>query len=105
MIKNPSAMINEPREGYVKLERLKGVTTIEFFHPQSNSLPGRLLEELTGQIIEAGRDGATRVIVLRSGGEKAFCAGASFDELLAIRNEEEGLAFFSGFAHLINAMR
>lgn len=98
-------MTNESREGYVKVERLKGVSTIEFFHPQSNSLPGRLLEELTEQMNEAGRDEATRVIVLRSAGEKAFCAGASFDELLAIRNEQEGLAFFSGFAHLINSMR
>src|ERR1700733_2107740 len=98
-------MIIEHREGYVRVEKHKGVTTIEFFHPQSNSLPGRLLEELTGQIGDAGRDKETRVIILRSAGEKAFCAGASFDELLAIRNEDEGLQFFSGFAHLINAMR
>jgi methylglutaconyl-CoA hydratase len=79
--------------------------TIEFFHPQSNSLPGQLLEELTRQIHAAGNDEETRVVVLRSGGEKTFCAGASFDELLSIEDEEQGLQFFSGFAHLINAMR
>jgi methylglutaconyl-CoA hydratase len=98
-------MASEIRDGYVKTERHQGVTTIEFFHPQSNSLPGRLLEELTHAIHGAGNEKDTRVIVLRSAGEKAFCAGASFDELLAIENAEQGLQFFSGFAHLINAMR
>lgn len=82
-----------------------GVTTIEFFHPQSNSLPGSLLEQLAQTIHGAGNDGDTKVILLRSAGEKAFCAGASFDELAAIKTQEEGLQFFSGFAHVINAMR
>lgn len=82
-----------------------GITTIEFFHPQSNSLPGKILDELAKEIHYAGLDAQTKVIVLRSAGEKAFCAGASFDELVAIKNEKEGLAFFSGFAHVINAMR
>jgi len=98
-------MISNAKEGWVKAEKHHGVTTIEFFHPQSNSLPGRLLEELTHAIHGAGNDEETRVIILRSAGEKAFCAGASFDELLAIENAEEGFIFFSGFAHLINAMR
>jgi methylglutaconyl-CoA hydratase len=82
-----------------------GVTTIEFFHPQSNSLPGSLLEELAQAIHSAGGDEDTKVIVLRSAGEKVFCAGASFDELAAISTANEGLQFFSGFAHVINAMR
>ncbi len=98
-------MISEITGGYVKTERHNGVRTIEFFHPQSNSLPGRLLEALTNEVHSAGNDPETKVIILRSGGEKAFCAGASFDELLAITNAEQGLDFFSGFAHLINAMR
>jgi len=98
-------MISEIKDGYVKVERHQGVATIEFFHPQSNSLPGRLLEELTHAVHGAGNEKDTRVIVLRSAGEKAFCAGASFDELLAIENAEQGTNFFSGFAHLINAMR
>lgn len=98
-------MISEFKEGYVKVENHNAITTIEFFHPQSNSLPGYLLEELTLRICGAGNDEDTRVIILRSAGEKAFCAGASFDELLAIKDQEQGLQFFSGFAHLINAMR
>src|SRR6186713_2711642 len=78
------AMISESKEGWVKMEHHHGVTTIEFFHPQSNSLPARLLEELTHAVHGAGNDKETRVIILRSAGEKTFCAGASFDELLAI---------------------
>ncbi|MBS1654236.1 MAG: enoyl-CoA hydratase/isomerase family protein, partial [Bacteroidetes bacterium] len=98
-------MIKEVSNGYVKVELHNGIKTIEFFHPQSNSLPRRLLEELASAISGAGNDEETKVIVLRSAGEKAFCAGASFDELSAIKTQEEGLLFFSGFAHVINAIR
>lgn len=92
-------------EGYVQAFHANGINTIEFFHPKSNSLPAELLAKLTHVIYEAGIDKNTRVIVLKSGGERSFCAGASFSELLAIQNEEQGLAFFSGFANVINAMR
>jgi methylglutaconyl-CoA hydratase len=98
-------MIKEINEGYVKTEWHRGVTTIEFFHPQSNSLPAKILEELAQAIHGAGNEADTKVIVLRSGGDKTFCAGASFQELAAIRTKEQGLEFFSGFAHVINAMR
>lgn len=98
-------MINEIKGGYVKTETHNNITTIEFFHPQSNSLPSALLEELAKEIHAAGIDTDSKVIILRSAGEKAFCAGASFDELLTIKNAHEGLEFFSGFAHVINAMR
>ncbi len=91
--------------GYVDSETHKGITTIEFFHPQSNSLPRRILEELANEIHAAGTEKETRVIVLRSGGEKAFCAGASFTELSAIDTEKKGFDFFSGFANVINTMR
>ena len=91
--------------GYVAIETHGGITTIEFFHPQSNSLPRRILEELANEIHAAGASNETKVIVLRSGGEKAFCAGASFDELTMIENEKKGFEFFSGFANVINAMR
>ena len=80
--------------GYVKSETHKGITSIEFFHPQNNSMPGKILHDLSIAIQHAGQDPDTIVIILRSGGEKAFCAGASFDELVAIKNEKEGLAFF-----------
>lgn len=98
-------MIHQLKEGFVNTEIHSGITTIEFFHPQSNSLPSIILEELAQQIHAAGIDDDTKVIVLKSAGEKAFCAGASFDELTAIENKEEGLNFFSGFAHVINSMR
>lgn len=91
--------------GYVDVETHKGITTIEFFHPQSNSLPHRILHDLASEIHDAGADKETKVIVLRSGGEKAFCAGASFDELTKISDEKHGFDFFSGFANVINAMR
>jgi methylglutaconyl-CoA hydratase len=93
-------------EAYVKshTDHL-GITSIEFFHPQSNSLPAKILNELAQEIHHAGLNADTKIIILRSAGDKAFCAGASFDELLAIQNEKDGLAFFSGFANVINMMR
>ena len=92
--------------GYIKTHTdHTGVTTIEFFHPQSNSLPGKTLNELAQEIHHAGLNTDTKVIILRSGGDRAFCAGASFDELIAINNEKDGHAFFSGFARVINSMR
>src|SRR5881227_1649097 len=91
--------------GYVDVETHKGITTIEFFHPQSNSLPHRILDELANEIHDAGADRDTKVIILRSAGDRAFCAGASFDELVKIDSEKKGFEFFSGFANVINAMR
>lgn len=91
--------------GYVKSENQDEITSIEFFHPKSNSLPGKILSQLALAIKEAGEDMNSKIIILRSAGEKTFCAGASFDELIAVKNEKEGLEFFSGFAHVINAMR
>jgi methylglutaconyl-CoA hydratase len=90
---------------YVKRSLQEGIARIEFFHPQSNSLPGKILQELAETIRTVGNDPDTKLIVLQSVGEKAFCAGASFDELIAIDDEAGGLNFFSGFAHVINAMR
>ena len=92
-------------EGYVRSTLRHHITTIEFFHPKSNALPGYILDELAQQIHAAGNDDECKVIILRSGGDGAFCAGASFDELIAIETQQEGLKFFSGFAHVINAMR
>ena len=90
---------------YVKSHIEHGINTIEFFHPQSNSLPGKILEELAREIHFAGTHDDTRVIILKSAGEKTFCSGASFDELITIQTPEAGLKFFSGFANVINAMR
>ena len=90
---------------YVKLTIENSVGTIEFFHPQSNSLPGHILAELATTITKAGEDDNIKVIILKSAGERAFCAGASFDELVAIDTPENGKKFFSGFANVINAAR
>jgi methylglutaconyl-CoA hydratase len=91
--------------GHVTSHIEHGINTIEFFHPQSNSLPSSMLEKLAQEIHFAGNHPETKVITLKSAGDKSFCAGASFDELITIKNEAEGLQFFSGFAHVINAMR
>jgi len=92
-------------EPYVKLKTKNEIGYIEFFHPAHNSLPSNLLSELARTITSAGEDESIKVIVLQSGGDRTFCAGASFDELVAIENEESGKEFFSGFANVINAMR
>ncbi len=94
--------MNEP---YVKQYIKNKVGYIEFFHPSHNSLPSNLLTELARTITNAGEDESIKVIVLKSGGDRTFCAGASFEELVDISNEEMGKAFFSGFANVINAMR
>ena len=93
------------QQGTVTSETHAGVTTIEFAHPQSNSMPGRQLEKLAQEIHFAGTHDETKVIVLKSSGDRAFCSGASFDELVRITNATEGERFFSGFAHVINNMR
>ena len=90
---------------YVKLEVEKGIGSIEFFHPQSNSLPRSILKQLAETITEAGANDEILVVILRSGGDGAFCAGASFDELLAIEDKTQGTQFFSGFSNVINAAR
>lgn len=83
----------------------KGIATIIFSHPMSNSLPGKILSKLAQTITSAGRNNDVKVIILKSKGDRAFCAGASFDELIAINNFETGKTFFSGFANVINAAR
>ena len=92
-------------EPYVKQHTKNGIGIIEFFHPAHNSLPANLLSELTRAITQAGENESIKVIVLQSGGDRTFCAGASFEELVDIENEESGREFFSGFANVINAMR
>jgi methylglutaconyl-CoA hydratase len=83
----------------------RGIATIEFSHPMSNSLPGRILSKLVETITKAGNDTAIKVIILKSAGDRVFCAGASFEELSSIDNIEKGKEFFSGFANVINAAR
>jgi methylglutaconyl-CoA hydratase len=91
--------------GYAKIDIQDGVGTLTFFHPKKNSLPGALLKEMAEGVQILGESDSARVIVLRSDSEGPFCAGASFDELLAIENFEQGREFFMGFARLILAMK
>ena len=81
------------------------IATVEFGHPASNSFPSELLERLTKEFYALSKNEAVAVIILKSVGNGPFCAGASFDELIAIQNLEEGARFFAGFANVINAMR
>jgi methylglutaconyl-CoA hydratase len=91
--------------GSISISIEASIATIEFGHPASNSFPSSLLKELTTTIETLGHNPEVGVVVLKSQGTTTFCAGASFDELLAVTTETEGKAFFSGFAHLINSMR
>ena len=93
-------------QGFVNFEITEnGIGTITFGHPMSNSLPGKILRKLAETITDLGKNDKVKVIILKSEGEKAFCAGASFDELISISEFESGKVFFSGFAHVINACR
>ncbi len=90
---------------YVNIDIENGIGTIEFFHPAHNSLPGDILAKLAQTITDAGNNEAIKVIVLKSGKDRTFCAGASFKELININDADTGKVFFSGFANVINAMR
>lgn len=97
--------LNPAPDGDVRTEVRDGVAALTFYHPKGNSLPGGLLRQLAGEVDRLGADPAVRVVALRSDGHGPFCAGASFDELTAIADAEQGQRFFSGFATLILAMR
>jgi methylglutaconyl-CoA hydratase len=92
-------------EAYVKQDIQNGIATIEFFHPEQNSLPGTILAQLANTITAVGDNEEVKVIILKSGGDRTFCAGASFKELITINDDQTGKVFFSGFANVINAMR
>jgi methylglutaconyl-CoA hydratase len=81
-----------------------GIAQVEFGHPKSNSLPSWLLRGIAEEISSVAAREDVKVVVIRSVGTGAFCAGASFDELAAIADEVEGKEFFLGFARVILAM-
>lgn len=92
-------------KSYVKQKVQDGIATIEFFTPHHNSMPGVILKQLAEAITTQGKNPQAKVIILKSGGDRTFCAGANFQELISINDREEGERFFMGFAHVINAMR
>jgi methylglutaconyl-CoA hydratase len=93
------------KNGAVTLTTENNIGTIEFYHPKGNSLPGAILTKLADTIAEAGEMEDIRVLIIKSRGDGAFCAGASFDELIAIEDFNTGQEFFMGFAHVLNAMK
>lgn len=93
------------QSSYVSYNVSNFIATIEFYTPHHNSLPASVLAQLAAAVNQAAIDNDCKVVILKSAGEKTFCAGASFDELIAIETSEQGLQFFSGFASVINAMR
>ncbi len=95
----------ETTHGNVKSTLKDGVNTITFYHPAQNSLPAQLLDQLCAEIEKAGNNPGARLIVLKSEGGRTFCAGASFEELVQIKDKQAGAEFFSGFARVINACR
>jgi methylglutaconyl-CoA hydratase len=101
---SPFSPIESGPDGYVRTHVSAGVGRIEFHHPKSNSLPSAVLQELAATVTAVSRTPDVRVIVLQSAGSGPFCAGASFDELAAIEDREQGQRFFSGFAGVILAM-
>jgi len=98
-------MTTQRQNGSLYTQIQNKIATIEFGHPASNSFPSELLERLRKELLSVGNNQDVAIIVLKSEGDRAFCAGASFDELVAISNLEEGKQFFAGFANVINAMR
>lgn len=91
--------------GKVTINQINGIATISFHHPKGNSLPSKMLKEITAAVNKLAKDNSAHVIIIRSDGEKVFCGGASFDELLTIKDAKKSKEFFLGFANLINAMR
>lgn len=92
-------------QGEVTCDIQDNIATITFYHPKKNSLPGDILRQLAGEIQKQGERDDVHAILLKSPGDGPFCAGASFDELVAIENKQEGKRFFQGFALVINAIR
>ena len=90
---------------YVKFTKTQNVGYIEFYNPPHNALPLQMLNELSATITQAGEDDDVHVLVLKSGGDRTFCAGASLKDLAAISTIDEGKTFFMGFANVINALR
>lgn len=98
-------MLADNQNGSLHSRISKGIATIEFGHPKANSLTSALLEGLMQEFNSLSENDKVSLILLKSKGEGAFCAGASFDELLQIDNLTDATHFFNGFANVFLAMR
>lgn len=90
-------------DGSVSIHVKDKIGIITFGHPKGNSLPGKLLKKIADKLNAFSADEDVDAIFIQSEGEKAFCAGASFEELLKVKTFEDGKRFFSGFADVIIA--
>ena len=92
------------KEGSLYVHTTGGVATVEFYHPEGNSLPENLLDRLSGAFTSLGEDPKVKSIILKSEKERAFCGGASLSELVSVKSEEESIAFFKGFGNVVSSM-
>ena len=84
---------------------IKGYTAhIVFSNPPVNALPSNVLDGLEIHLKSIGERDDIKTVVLQSEGH-TFCAGAAFDELIALNDFESAKAFFMGFGKVILAMR
>jgi methylglutaconyl-CoA hydratase len=90
---------------YIKYEIKEHCAVIEFYHPAHNSMSMKLLKSMAELFDDLNDVKDIKCILLTSAGKGSFCAGANFEELKSIKNESEGLHFFSGFGNVINSMR
>ncbi len=98
-------MQSDANQGFVRITVERGIGRVRFFHPAHNAMPAHLLRQLKEALLSVDAMDDVHVIVLESEGERSFCAGASFDELAMISDEQGGKEFFMGFAQVINTMR
>ena len=98
-------MESQSLKGSIQTTVENKIATIEFEHPASNSLTQELLHRVASELTILSTNPDISVVILKSSGTGVFCAGASFDELLAVSNLDQATKFFSGFAHVLNAMR
>ena len=75
---------------FIASEQDGHVAVVTISNPLMNQLSAGLLEELEAEIDRLDADDATRAIVFRGGGERAFVAGADIKEFPALRESAEG---------------
>lgn len=80
------------------------VCTISFFNTKGNSLSTLHLLRLTKEFNDVNYNENVNVVVLKSGGDGAFCGGASIDELIKFDRFEKAKEFFFAFGKLLLTM-
>lgn len=89
----------------IELKIKEGIGEICFSHEKANSLPGKLLDQLEKSIRDLGKNKKIKIILIKSEGTGAFCAGASFEEFKQLAKQKDAEKYFSGFAKVILAIK